>query len=119
MPDMGSVERRREPRKECREPVRIEVLGDPLQVLTGLLVNISGKGARLQLSQTLPLNTMVRIDTSEAIYLGEVCYCFEESGVWQVGVQMEHSIPLGHGLRNLSERLREEAGSRDAQRQIT
>ncbi|MBL8220212.1 MAG: hypothetical protein JNL62_13345 [Bryobacterales bacterium] len=99
--------------------MRIEILGDHPQVLAGALANISGQGARLQLSQALPINAMVRIDSSEAIYLGEVCYCFEESGVWQVGVQMKHSIPLGHGLRNLSERLREEAGSRDSQRQVS
>jgi len=74
----------------------------------------------LQLAQPLAIQCMVRVDSCEAIYLGEVCYCFEESDVWQVGVQMEHSIPLGHGLRNLSERLREEAGSsHDSQRQVS
>lgn len=108
---MGSVERRREPRVECREAVGIEVLGDHPRSLTGVLVNISGKGARLEVPQELGVGCIVRVDSSEAIYLGEVCYCFEESGTWQVGVEMEHSIPMGKGLRNLAEKLREEVGS--------
>jgi len=97
--------------------VRIEILGDHPQTLTGLLINISGKGARLELFEPLPINCMVRIDSYAAIYLGEVCYCFEESGAWQIGVQMEHSIPIERGLKNLADRLHREVMTYDSQQQ--
>ena len=103
------MERRREPRIECRETVRIELLGPIPKVCAGVLLNLFGKGARITLSEPLPVNTMLRIDTASILYLGDVCYCFEQDGQFHAGVQLAHSIQVNPGLRNLAERLNHES----------
>jgi hypothetical protein len=105
------VDRRREPRVECRETVRIEVLGDRPRVLSGTLCNISGRGARIESPESLPVNAMLRIDSSSAIFLGDVCYCFPQSGSWQVGVKLAHAFRSDPGLKNLAQRLNEESAN--------
>lgn len=74
-------------------------------------MNISGQGARLTLSEPLPVNTMLRIDAASAVYLGDVCYCVEREGQWHVGVKLAHSIRANPGLRILAERLNQEAAA--------
>lgn len=111
------MERRREPRIECRETVRIEVLGANAKSCSGLLVNLSGQGAKLTLSEPLPVNTMLRIDAASAVYLGDVCYCSEQEGFWHVGVKLAHSVRANPGLRNLAERLNQEAAAVKRQQQ--
>ncbi|MBL8177390.1 MAG: PilZ domain-containing protein [Bryobacterales bacterium] len=105
------MERRREPRVECWEPVRIELLGESPLVLSGMLVNISGQGARLQAPRSLPINGLLRIDAPSGVYLGDVCYCTAKGELWHVGVKVAHSIRSEHGLLHLANRLRQETGS--------
>ncbi len=79
------------------------------RALSGMLRNLSGKGLRLVLKERLTVNTMIRIDAGAAIYLGDVCYCFEENGEWQTGVQVAHSIRTNTSLRNLADQLTAES----------
>ena len=102
---MKGVDRRSEPRVECRQPARIEILGDAPRVFEATLQNISGRGASLSLSEPIPVNSMVRIDLGPAILLGDVCYCFQLNGTWQAGVQVAHSLRLDMVLHNLAEQL--------------
>lgn len=98
--DKLHMERRAEPRLPWNAPIRITVLSSPPRHYDAVLVNVSGRGARLRLEQPLDCDLPVRIDLNNALLLGEVCYCATDGDGFGVGILLEHS------LMNLAEVVR-------------
>lgn len=97
------MERRAESRIPFNCPVRITLLSSPPERFDGVLVNVSGRGARLRVPRRIECDAALRIDLDNAMLLGEVCYCATDGDGYGIGVQLEHS------LLNLSEVLRQRA----------
>lgn len=94
------MERRAETRIPFDCPVRVTLLGSPPEQFDGILVNVSGRGARLRVPRRIECDAALRIDLDNAMLLGEVCYCANDGDGYGIGVQLEHS------LLNLAEVLR-------------
>ena len=104
------VDRRREPRFDCQQPVRIQNLLDKDTVLEGTLLNISGKGLQIALPAKMAVSTPIRIDIGDLMLLGDVCNIREQDDNWVAGVVLAHSIPGVSALSQLVLRLlREDA----------
>ncbi|MCC6294463.1 MAG: PilZ domain-containing protein [Bryobacterales bacterium] len=86
------MERRAEARLPWNAPIRITVLSSPPRHYDAVLVNVSGRGARLRLNQPLDCDLPVRIDLENALLLGEVCYCATDGDAYGVGILLEHSL---------------------------
>jgi hypothetical protein len=72
------------------------------QSFQGTLVNVSDGGAQLSLDRSVPLSSLVKIECTDFLLLGEAVYCQEEAGNWQVGVHVEHGL---YGLKALAEAI--------------
>ena len=94
------MERRAETRIPWNCPVRVTLLGSPPEHVDAVLLNVSGRGARLRVPRRIECDTALRIDLDNAMLLGEVCYCATDGDGYGIGVQLEHS------LLNLAEVIR-------------
>lgn len=88
----AKADRRRDERFGILQPVTVKVLGSNPEVLHGVLLNVSAHGMRVQLEKVLVPGTCLEVSTSEAMLLGEVCYCIPLQGRFEVGVDVEHSL---------------------------
>lgn len=71
--------------------------------LDAVAVELSGRGMRLAVDLPIAPGTPVRIETSEALYLAEVCYATHlDNLMWQIGLKVDQMLS---GLSDLS-RLR-------------
>ncbi len=87
------MERRSEPRVEADQPVQVTVLGSEEGAFSGRIGNLSGRGMRLLLDRSVPLDAAVRVEWNDTLALGEVCYAKRHGDVWAVGLMLEHSLP--------------------------
>jgi hypothetical protein len=85
-------DRRRDERFAVLQPVSVKLLGPEKEVLSGLLMNVSAHGMRVQVERPLAPGTCVEVATSEAVLLGEVCWCIEVQDRFEAGVDIEHSL---------------------------
>ncbi|MBX9599754.1 MAG: PilZ domain-containing protein [Bryobacteraceae bacterium] len=86
------ADRRREERFGILEPVTIKVLGSNPEVLQGILLNVSAHGMRVQTGKVIVPGSCLEVSTSEAMLLGEVCYCIPMQDRFEVGVDVRHSL---------------------------
>lgn len=107
------MERRRESRTAFNQPVWITALGEVETRLPGTAVNLSGSGMRLTVGQRLARDTPVKVETPDAIYLAEVCYCMPHNGAFVIGLAVDQVLT---GLPDLARlrRLLTEDGARAA-----
>jgi hypothetical protein len=98
-----------EPRFRADEPVKVTLLGEPETVISGRIVNLSGKGMRLMLESPAPLGAAIRVEIDGTILLGEVCYCYPEGATYAAGLQLEQALTLSEELGRLMLRLLEES----------
>jgi len=71
--------------------------------LDAVAVELSGRGMRLAVDLPIAPGTPVRIETSDALYLAEVCYATHlDNLMWQIGLKVDQVLS---GLSDLS-RLR-------------
>lgn len=95
------MDRRREPRFECKQNACITLLDGSPVPLEGTLVNISADGARLTVGEPLPINVPVRVDVGETLLLGDVCYCQPEAEGYSVGIALAHAVVEATSLNAL------------------
>ena len=103
------MERRPERRYPADEPVTVTILGGENCVISGRVVNLSGKGMRLVLEREAPIGAPVRVDVDGTILLGEVCYCAREGNSYYAGLELEHALTMSEELASLMRGLLEEA----------
>jgi hypothetical protein len=107
-----------ERRTTRREPVTIQAVlstlheeggqtrkGPPVRVM---VEEISGRGARIRLPLSLRPGTLVQLETSEDLFLGEIIHCRSESGEFVAGVEVDCVLHAAAGLRALMRALIEE-----------
>ncbi len=87
-----SYERRSHPRIPTDEAVTVTLLGPVPLELYGTVTDLSAQGARLVVSEQVPLSVPLRIDGFGTMLLGEACYCRFEDGGWQTGIVLEHVL---------------------------
>ncbi|MBX9603694.1 MAG: PilZ domain-containing protein [Bryobacteraceae bacterium] len=88
----AKADRRRDERFALLQPVSVKILGPEKEVLSGLLLNVSAHGMRVQVERQLAVGTCIEVATSEAVLLGEVCWCIEVQDRFEAGVDIEHSL---------------------------
>jgi hypothetical protein len=70
----------------------VSVLGTTTQVLNAEILELCEGGTQIWLDQPLRRATLVRIEYSDNLLLGEVVYCEKEQAGWLVGIRIEHSL---------------------------
>ena len=104
--DENLVERRQQARIEVAHPVTVTVLDEPPIQLGGQIVNLSGGGFRLLTTEKIRHNAAVRVDMADAVLLGEVGYCIEETaGQYAVGLESQQILSNTKDLARLMESL--------------
>jgi c-di-GMP-binding flagellar brake protein YcgR len=107
-------DRRSETRYAANQSAIVTNLTEANEPFHGTLTDISGRGMRLMVDRALPAGAAVRIDLSDAILLGEVCYSMQEGDAYIVGLELQHSLVDLARLASfqadvLSERMEEKA----------
>ncbi len=110
-----------ERRTTRREPVKIQAVlstlheemgetrkGPPVQVT---VEEISGRGARVRLPLSLRPGTLVQLETSEDLLLGEIIHCRGEHGGFVAGMEVDCVLHSAAGVRALMRALLEEGAS--------
>jgi hypothetical protein len=64
----------------------------PGPTLEGCLTNFSAAGTRLILKQGLRSGTMIKVEWSTTVLLGEVIYCNPQGHEFAVGLQLEDAL---------------------------
>ncbi|MBI3210604.1 MAG: PilZ domain-containing protein [Candidatus Solibacter usitatus] len=90
-PVAAGIERRKEPRLECRRPARLLLLSTG-EARDGMLLDVSGRGARFLLADAIPTGIAVRVDVGEQLLLGDVVYCRKETEGFMAGVDLSHTV---------------------------
>ena len=86
------MERRKEPRCEADQPVRVTVLGGSNKQVPGRILNWSGTGLGLEVSAPLPAGTLLEVEWQQTLLLAEVCYCQESPAGFVLGLKLEHCL---------------------------
>ncbi len=72
---------------------------------------ISGRGARIRMPLRLRPGTLVQMETSEDLFLGEVIHCRDDQDGFVAGVEIDCVLHAVSGVRALMRALLEEAGA--------
>jgi hypothetical protein len=86
------MERRTELRFPAGREIQVTVLGEDKRVLQAVLLNVSGRGARIHVPEPVPVDAALSFEWDNAMLLGEVCYCASDAGGFAVGVELRHSL---------------------------
>ena len=62
-------------RLEADEPVHVTVLGECETTLLGRITNYSANGMAMEIDAKVSIGTAVKVEWSNTLLLGEVCYC--------------------------------------------
>lgn len=101
------MEQRAEVRFDLKQTVQLTVLSANEFRATARIRNVSRKGVQLELEQTVPAGTPVKIDIDNALVLGEVVYCRPQGPSCLIGIKLEQVL---NGLAELHRKLQEFAG---------
>ena len=90
------MDRRKEPRFLAKQPVTLTLLNiDPKEekVFDAALLNISGRGMSLETSLSFEINSAIRVDIAQQVFLGEVCHCQPaENGTYLLGLYCKETM---------------------------
>ena len=67
--------------------------------------NLSGRGMHLRIPCDIPPGTLVRIDSDDALYLGEVCHCRPVEGHYEAGIKLDQVLSGLSDLEKLNQNL--------------
>jgi len=91
---MFHMERRQEPRFRVAQPMHVTVLDPSHQEIPASIVDISAGGLSLRLSKPIRAGTLVKVETSEILLLGEICHCAADEDGFRVGFVVQHRLAL-------------------------
>lgn len=70
--------------------------------LDAMAVELSGGGMRLAVDSSVAPGTLVKIDTTDALYLAEVCYVKQQDGGWwTLGLKVDQVLSGASDLARL------------------
>jgi hypothetical protein len=96
-------------RLETDEPVHVTVLGECETKLLGRVTNYSAHGMGLVIDAPVSIGEAVKVEWSNTLLLGEVCYCQPAEKGFAIGLQLEHALYNTSELARLAKRLLDEA----------
>jgi hypothetical protein len=91
------TDRRHEVRVPIDAPISIRTLDQSASVLTGRIVNISGKGLRLKLSGAVEPGMFVQARIGNRIIMAQVRYCLPEGLEFHAGIEIKDVFPIPPG----------------------
>ncbi len=102
------MEQRSHPRFDANEPVHVTVLSEPEALFSGRLTNYSTSGIGLWIDGRIPFGSVVRVEWSDGLLIGEVCYCSPRDGGYSLGLKMERPLYDSLQLAILARQLHDE-----------
>jgi hypothetical protein len=96
-------------RLEADEPVHVTVLGECEAQLLGRITNYAANGMGLEIDAPVAIGAAVKVEWSNTILLGEVCYCRPAGEGFAIGLRLEHALYNTAELARLAKRLLDEA----------
>ena len=81
-----------QPPLETNEPVHVTVLGKCETKFLGRITNVTGRSIALVTDQPAPLGAAVKLEWTDTLLLGEVCYCRTEGVGFALGLDLEHAL---------------------------
>jgi hypothetical protein len=96
-------------RLKADEPVHVTVLGECETQLVGRITNYSANGMALEMDAELSLGTAVKVEWTNTLLLGEVCYCRPVGEGFAIGLRLEHALYNTSELARLAKRLLDES----------
>ena len=96
-------------RLEADEPVHVTVLGECEAQLLGRITNYSTNGMALVIDARVSVGTAVKVEWSNTLLLGEVCYCRPVKEGYAIGLLLEHALYNTAELARLAKRLLDES----------
>ncbi|MBZ5636568.1 MAG: PilZ domain-containing protein [Acidobacteriia bacterium] len=94
------MNRRGEPRFQVNAPAKLTPLDDPERELDCILVDISGSGMKLVLSEELVEGQMISVEVGQHMVLADVRHCTARGSKFAIGVEKVHVMLLGSEERN-------------------
>jgi PilZ domain len=91
------TERRREVRVPLDSPISVRVLDQSARVLTGRIVNLSGKGLRLKLSGSVEPGILVQARIGNRIIMAQARYCIPDGQEFHAGIEIKDAFPIPGG----------------------
>jgi hypothetical protein len=90
-------QRRGEPRIQLNSLALVQTLGESAETngrpIEARVVERNSKGFKLHSGTRLNAGSVVRVDVDDAMFLGEVCYCFPDPNqAFDIGVLTEQSL---------------------------
>lgn len=83
--------------------------GPPIRVM---VEELSGRGARIRLPLPLRAGTLVQMETSEDLFLGEVCHCRRDGETFVAGMELDCVLHAVSSVRAMMRALLEEDAGR-------
>jgi hypothetical protein len=77
--------------------------------MTGSVLDISKRGLCLLLPEPVPAGTPIKIDSQDALILGEVSYCAPQNDAFRVGLMVKHRLAGLAELHRLNQALHQTA----------
>src|SRR5580704_11407439 len=102
------MEQRSRPRFDADEPVHLTVLSESEAEFSGRLTNCSSYGIGLWIDGRIPFGSIVRVEWSGALLIGEVCYCTPREGGYSLGLKMDRQLYDSLQLAILARQLHDE-----------
>jgi hypothetical protein len=96
-------------RLEADEPVHVTVLGECEAHLLGRITNYSPNGMGLVIDTSVSIGAAVKVEWSNTLLLGEVCYCRPAGEGFAIGLLLEHALYNTAELARLAKRLLDES----------
>lgn len=110
---MPKAEQRSTPRVAANVRATIQILGASAaengRPATAQIVDASARGLRLLAETPITPGQVVKIETTQSMFLGEVCYCAAQSGQgYAIGIAAEQCLTGVSDLEHLIRALRPE-----------
>jgi hypothetical protein len=91
---MFHVDRRQEPRFLLAQPLRVTLLDPTHKELEASVIDVSAGGLCLHLPLRIPAGTPVKVETSDTLLLGDICYCTPTDDGFRAGLVVKHRMAL-------------------------
>jgi hypothetical protein len=95
-------------RLEADEPVHVTVLGEGEAQLLGRITNYSANGMAIVVGSKVSIGAAVKVEWTDTLLLGEVCYCRRVGEGFAIGLRLEHVVHNTSELARLAKRLLDE-----------
>jgi hypothetical protein len=90
-----NIDRRREPRVQANEPVRVTLLGHPGgPSISCTALDISGSGLSIRSPRPLPGGAAVKVEGANLLLLGDVMWWRPMEEEFHIGIKICHALAL-------------------------